>query len=188
MLNKYIKQFYKSNFLAFKLDKMFFCEKLIPTNSKPKMIRVSYDSNYNKKITYEEYDPTKKELKSKSTETLEKNVENTYFKDKNNLSNFYGSFELEDSTKKKKKARSIKPEEINNSKETLSKGIHNKNTDLKDKNDNEEDFTEMKENLINYNQFFSDSCRIYVKGGDGGKGLFSLNKGTMYDNCNIKYE
>jgi hypothetical protein len=40
---------------------------------------------------------------------------------------------------------------------------------------------ELTENLINYDQYFSDFCRIYVKGGDGGNGSFSLLKGVMYD-------
>lgn len=48
--------------------------------------------------------------------------------------------------------------------------------------DNHLDFKEeVNENLISYDQFFSDFCRIYVKGGNGGNGCFSFLKGPMFD-------
>ena len=39
---------------------------------------------------------------------------------------------------------------------------------------------EVEENLITYSQYFSDSCRLYVKAGDGGNGSLSILKGPMF--------
>jgi hypothetical protein len=40
---------------------------------------------------------------------------------------------------------------------------------------------DVKDNLLNYNSFFSDFCRVYVKAGDGGNGSISVLKGPMFD-------
>lgn len=40
---------------------------------------------------------------------------------------------------------------------------------------------EVKENLIKYDQYFSDYCRVYIKAGDGGNGLISFIKGPMFN-------
>jgi hypothetical protein len=39
---------------------------------------------------------------------------------------------------------------------------------------------EINENLINYQQFFSDYTRLYIKAGDGGNGLLSFIKGPLF--------
>lgn len=39
----------------------------------------------------------------------------------------------------------------------------------------------IEENLIDYKQYFSDKCRIYIKAGDGGNGNSSVIKGPMFD-------
>jgi hypothetical protein len=39
---------------------------------------------------------------------------------------------------------------------------------------------EINENLINYQQFFSDYTRLYIKAGDGGNGLISFLKGPLF--------
>jgi hypothetical protein len=39
----------------------------------------------------------------------------------------------------------------------------------------------IEDNIINKDQYFSDFCRIYVKAGDGGNGLFSIIKGHLFD-------
>jgi GTP-binding protein len=48
----------------------------------------------------------------------------------------------------------------------------------------EEDETPIKEeiveNLITYDQYFSDYCRIYMKAGDGGNGSCSIMKGPLF--------
>ncbi len=40
---------------------------------------------------------------------------------------------------------------------------------------------EIEENLINYDQYFSDHCRLYIKAGDGGNGSSSIIKGPMFN-------
>jgi GTP-binding protein len=39
----------------------------------------------------------------------------------------------------------------------------------------------LSENLIKYDQYFSDYCRVYIKAGDGGNGLISIIKGPMFN-------
>lgn len=39
---------------------------------------------------------------------------------------------------------------------------------------------EVTENLLNYEQFFSDFCRVYMKAGDGGNGMISFIKGPLF--------
>ena len=40
---------------------------------------------------------------------------------------------------------------------------------------------EIAENLLNYTQFFSDYCRVYLRAGDGGNGSISVLKGPTFD-------
>jgi len=154
-----------------------FCEKILQTN-KPKMIKITYDSENNKKITYEDYQPihikTKPQQINNVIDDKEETIQNKSYNSpsvRNKI--FFGKFEIEKEDQVKHKI----PEEINYSKQN--------NDEINDEiNENENsDFDGTSENLIKYDQFFSDHCRIYVKGGDGGKGLFSFNKGTMYDDC-----
>ena len=63
-------------------------------------------------------------------------------------------------------------------------GSENENSLQSDENnENDPSFLvkeEVEENLITYSQYFSDSCRLYVKAGDGGNGSLSILKGPMF--------
>jgi hypothetical protein len=39
---------------------------------------------------------------------------------------------------------------------------------------------EVTDNLLNYEQYFSDYCRVYMKAGDGGNGMISFIKGPLF--------
>lgn len=39
----------------------------------------------------------------------------------------------------------------------------------------------VEDNVITKDQYYSDYCRLYIKGGDGGNGLFSVLKGHLFD-------
>ena len=100
----------------------------------------------------------------------------------------------------KNKPRIIRIEEVNNVKKiSIEEFKSNENTNFKqskkvkifgiETNDDNisynEDKEEVEENIINKDQYYSDYCRLYIKAGDGGNGLFSIIKGHLFDQGNI---
>ncbi len=155
-----------------------FCDKLLNPN-KPKMVKIVYDEENNKKFEYIDFEGAKVfERKSYNEKMNEKaqsdnNIEgkleggiNGSFdpintKSLNNKNRgIFGRFSLGEGTKTKKQK-----------KEKLKSNI----------NHEDEEFKKAQDNEIKSNLFFSDSARIYIRAGDGGNGLFALNKGPMFD-------
>jgi hypothetical protein len=123
----------------FKIFQRLFCQQ----NSKPKIIKILYDENNNRKISYEE-------IQDNSINKNSKKLLNTKSKLK-----IFGEHKIE------------------------------KNNNSKNNYDLEEQKEIVNENMINYDQYFSDNCRIYIKAGDGGNGSCSIIKGPMFDQSNI---
>jgi GTP-binding protein len=86
-------------------------------------------------------------------------------------------FEDFDSNIPQSKGKSLKPANTGPIKLKLF-GTQNDNYVEKGNENNAE---EVEENLIKYDQYFSDFCRLYIKAGDGGNGSISIIKGPMFD-------
>lgn len=118
---------------------------------KSKIMKVVIDENNNKKIVYEDYDKHLLENSQKGDSYVQINKK----KFTHNIK-FFGSENL-----------NVSPAD-----------------DCEVQNTNNNIYTEkeeLTENLIKYEQFFSDYCRVYMKAGDGGNGLISYIKGPMFD-------
>jgi len=143
-------------------------------NNIPKIIKIVKDENDQNKIVYENYNESikvpkdlKKELKEKESTIVNKN-QNLKIK-------IFGSINIETLGPQKNKFGKEKYNEndfnIFNESETINE----------EETDNQLLSEDLKENLLNYNSFFSDFCRVYVKAGDGGNGSISVLKGPMFD-------
>jgi hypothetical protein len=134
---------YNKNRNLFKIFQRLFCQQQ-NNISKPKIIKILYDENNNRQITYEDI--------KDDTQNNKNNKKSLNTKSKLKI---FGEHKIE-------------------------KGNNNNNNDY-----SEEQREAVNENMINYDQYFSDNCRIYIKAGDGGNGSCSIIKGPMFDQSKI---
>lgn len=156
----------------FSLNKFSFVE-----SKTPKIIKIIKDENNQNKIIYKNFDESEIEQKNSKAE----------FKDKQ-------SFVKNDNNNFKLKIFGITKLETNNVSKSNSEKVQREENDFNVFNDTETKFTEetrdeklseeVHDNLLNYNSFFSDYCRVYVRAGDGGNGSISILKGPMFDQGN----
>lgn len=158
-----------------KYDKIYSVNKFsYGENSIPKIIKIIKDENNQNKIIYENFndsDKGKKDLKSESKDKeLLNNDEKKNFKLK-----IFGNTQIESTPSSKIKSE----KEKNNVKEFNI--FDNTETNFNQEETKGLLSEDVKDNLLNYNSFFSDYCRVYVKAGDGGNGSISVLKGPMFD-------
>jgi hypothetical protein len=162
--------------------------------TKTRYIKVIKGENQENKIVYKDFENYENEqiqknkieennIKDSSLSSSDNKIQEDSINNKNKKSKlkFFGAPKLEIDKEKPKINKSLKAE-----KENLN--IFNKiKEDEIAKEEKKRKFEESKlpeeitENLINYNQFFSDYCRVYVKAGDGGNGSISVLKGPLFD-------
>lgn len=143
-------------------------------NNKTKIIKVIKDENNLDKILYCDFDD--------QVDNKDKIVDKQH-KTKNRIKIFGDSIDFESESEKTRSHIKIK----NNSANKLDTNNFNIfNQDSLDSLDKpvSETTEELSENILNYNQFFSDFCRVYIKAGDGGNGSLSVMKGPLYDQGN----
>ena len=163
-------------------------------NNTPKIIRIIKDDNNNNKIILENFDEEdQKRLNDQNN--INKN-ENTETKIKTNTSSsklkIFGDVKIETNIINEIPQKKIKHKEVENKNNKNNKenkvlakdnefNIFNNNNELEKESITLENSEELTENILNYNQFFSDYCRVYVKAGDGGNGSISVLKGPLFD-------
>lgn len=143
-------------------------------NNTPKIIKVIKDENNQNKIIYKNFDESEIGKKDSKAELKEKD---TFInKERKNLKlKIFGDTKIELNAVSESKFQNAQREEKNfNIFENLESNSREETRD-------EMHTEEVRENLLNYNSFFSDYCRVYVKAGDGGNGSISVLKGPMFD-------
>jgi hypothetical protein len=143
-------------------------------NNIPKIIKIIKDENNKNKIIYKNFDENEIEKKEFKAELNEKELSK-----KNDINSpklkIFGH------------SQNGKNDNLDSNSYTSKKNDDNFNIfnepekHSNQENENNLSSEEIKENLLNYNSFFSDYCRIYVKAGDGGNGSISVLKGPMFD-------
>lgn len=142
----------------------------------PKIIKVIKDEDNGNKIIYKDFDENElvnDYFKTKDKEPVIKNEIVNKLKIFGN-SNIVENYSFDD-----------KSEKLNNKKDKFNI-FDNIDNDRNDESNNDSK-EEIRDNLLNYNSFFSDYCRVYVKAGDGGNGSISVLKGPMFDQSRFLY-
>jgi len=159
--------------------KKLYSFKLFNFNQKntPKIISILKDENNKNKIIYKDYDEYKSEhLKNNIiADKNDKPIRRENFKSKLKI---FGDAEV--LVDKIDDLNNIKNRKDNNNKDNII-NVFDENESKNKEMNNFENTEELNDNILNYNSFYSDYCRIYVKAGEGGNGSISVLKGPMFD-------
>lgn len=189
--NSFLKKILQKDISAFHLNfnyikKSTFNKNLINTfnfseniKNKPRYIKVIKGENDEKKIIFEDFQKFEQDAEINKEIPIVNKTEN-FINKKSKLKFFGGDPKLE-INKKEKINKSLKEAENNFNIFNKAKEEKIAQEEKIRKFEESKKPEELTENILNYNQFFSDYCRIYVKAGDGGNGSISVLKGHMFD-------